>query len=204
MADWDNDGDLDLALVNGRVLRAASSPGKTAATLTEFWKPYAQSDQILLNDGDGKFRDISPANPDFSAVASVSRGLACGDMNNDGKLDLLVCDIDGAVRLYRNASQSSGRWLTVRAVDPTLNRDAYGAEIHVQAAGQRWMRLINPAYSYLTSNDPRAHFGLGEVDRIDSITVRWPDGSSELFSDENEVDRMVVLHRGRGKVDDQP
>ena len=69
----------------------------------------------------------------------------------------------------------------VRAVDPELNRDAYGAEVYVQAGERRWMRWINPGYSYLCSNDVRAHFGLGDVTKIDTIRVVWPDGETHVI-----------------------
>jgi hypothetical protein len=88
--------------------------------------------------------------------------------------------------------------LLVRAIDPNLKRDAYGAEIYVEAGAHRLMRWINPGYSYLSSNDPRAHFGLpADVDRIDRIRVIWPDGSEETFPG-GSLGREVTLRRGEG------
>jgi hypothetical protein len=84
-------------------------------------------------------------------------------------------------------------------VDPELGgRDAYGAEITVDAGGKRWWRLINPGSSYLCSNDPRAHFGLGPVQQVDAIHVLWPDGAKETF-DGCPADRPVVLRKGCGR-----
>ena len=101
-------------------------------------------------------------------AAAVSRGLACGDLDGDGALDLVVTCIGGKARVYRNVAPNRGHWLLVRAVDPDLGgRDAYGAEVTVKAEGRRWLRLINPGYSYLCSNDPRAHFGLGKAEKVD-------------------------------------
>jgi hypothetical protein len=85
----------------------------------------------------------------------------------------------------------------VRAYDPRLKRDAYGAEISVRAGLRRWVRWVNPAFSYVCSNDPRAHFGLGAAKRVDGIDVVWPDGTEGSFPGE-AVDRFVVLSRGEG------
>jgi hypothetical protein len=86
----------------------------------------------------------------------------------------------------------------VRAIDPALKRDAYGAEVTVRAGGKRWLGLINPGSSYLCSNDPRAHFGLGKVERVDSVHVVWPDGSEEAFAG-GPVDRVIGLRKGEGR-----
>ena len=193
-ADFDHDGALDLALVNGRVKRG---PPAADSSLPEFWRPYAERNQLYINDGHGKFRDISEANAAFCARAAVARGLAVGDIDNDGALDLLVTSVAGPARLYHNAAPKRGHWLMIRALDPALHRDAYGAEITVEAGGHRQMRWINPAYSYLCSNDPRAHFGLGDAARADAIGVVWPDGSEETFPG-TPADRLITLRKGEG------
>jgi hypothetical protein len=195
LADFDHDGALDLAVVNGRVGRG---PPVEAKTLGPFWSRYAQRNQLFVNDGRGKFRDISVPEESFCKTAAVSRGLACADVNGDGALDLLVTTIAGPARLYRNVSPKRGHWLLIRALDPALKRDAYGADITVYAGGRHWQRSINPSYSYLCSNDPRAHFGLGQVERVDSIEVIWPDGTAEGFPGQS-VDQIVVLRKGEGK-----
>ncbi len=129
----------------------------------------------------------------------MGRGLAYGDIDGDGALDLVVTSIAGPARVFRNVAPARGHWLIVRAVDPVLRRDAYGAEITVRAGGRRWVQYLNPGSSYLCSNDPRIHFGLGPVDRVDALEVVWPDGSEELFA-ETAVDRMVVVSKGKGKA----
>src|SRR5207244_3118830 len=129
----------------------------------------------------GHFRDVSATNEPLCRVPMVARGLACGDIRNVGALDLLVTRVDGRAHLFRNAVASRGHWLTVRAVDSALRRDAYGAEVTVRAGDRRWVRWLNPGYSYLSSNDPRAHFGLGAAPRADAIAVAWPDGTEEEF-----------------------
>ncbi len=197
LADFNHDGALDLALVNGRVSHGA---GQGGGDLDPFWRPYAERNQLFANVGDGRFRDLSPTDP-FGAQAAVSRGLACGDIDGDGALDLLVTAVAGPARLYRNVAPKEGHWLLVRAIDPAHNRDAYGAVITVSAGGRRWVGAVNPGQSYLCSNDPRAHLGLGAADRVDDIRVRWPDGdvSEETFAG-GAADRVLVLRRGEGHV----
>jgi hypothetical protein len=198
LGDFDNDGALDVAIVNGRVSRVKTTPdAATVAELGTVWAPYAERNQLFAGDGTGRFRDISPAQPGFCGRARVSRGLAVGDLNNDGGLDLLVTTVGGPARLYRNVAPHRGHWLLVRAVDPALKRDAYGAEVVVEAGGRHWHGWINPGSSYLCSNDPRAHFGLGAADRVEGITVRWPDGSAERFPG-RPADRVVLLKKGEG------
>jgi hypothetical protein len=199
LADFDCDGWPDLALVNGRVKRMpifgtdpAADPG-----LDRFWAPYAERNQLFANEGNGRFRDVSPQNSSFCGTARVARGLACGDVDGDGTPDLLVTTTAGPARLYRNVAPQRGHWLIVRAIDPSLRRDAYGAEILVRAGGRRWKSWINPGYSYLCSNDPRAHFGLGKADQVDAISVVWPDGVEETFPG-RAADQVVVLRKGVG------
>lgn len=198
MMDVDNDGDLDLFLANGRVTRETGPLPQFADGLPEFWQPYAQRDQVLLNR-DKRFIDASLENDALCQFAAVSRGMATADYNNDGRKDLLVTHIAGPPRLLLNVCSEAGHWLTVRAIDPTLNRDAYGAEVYVRAGEQQWMRWINPGYSFLCSNDPRAHFGLGESANVDEIRVIWPDGAEERFAG-GSIDREVTLRRGEGQM----
>jgi len=194
LTDFDLDGDLDLAFVNGRVKRGEQG-GPVAATVHAFWAPYAQRSQLFVNDG-GTFRDISAANASFCAEAMVGRGLAVGDIDNDGDLDLLTTSTGGPAKLYRNIAPRAGHWLTVRVTDSALGgRDAYGAEVAVHAGGRRHWRLANPGFSYLCSNDPRVHFGLGNSAAFDSIEVLWPDGTTQRFPG-GPADRAIELRKG--------
>jgi hypothetical protein len=219
-ADFDNDGALDLAVANGAIRRKpvprsnvqrAKSKARSGPTLdlgpwtlnpgiAPFWTPYAEPSQLFANTGEGRFREISAANPALCGEALVGRGLACGDLENDGAPDLLLIGLAGPARLLRNVAVPRGHWLGVRAVDPALgHRDAYGAEIVVQAGGRRWWRLVQPAYSYASSNDPRVQVGLGPVGTVDTIQVRWPDGLEERFPG-GPADRYLTLRRGSGTV----
>jgi hypothetical protein len=193
LADFDLDGDLDLAYVNGHVFRHAAAEGPAPA----FWRPYAQRNSLWENDGSGRFSSLAASAEPLCQQPHVSRALCCGDLDNDGDLDLLAAPTAGHVQLWRNVAPRRGHWLLVRAIDPAVSRDAYGAVVTVTAGTRKWQRLINPASSYLSSNDPRVHFGLGDAAQIDSISVRWPTGETELFPG-GEVDRPVEVRRSGG------
>jgi enediyne biosynthesis protein E4 len=195
LTDFDLDGALDLAVVNGRVLRGGSAKDSGLG----FWETYAERNQLFANDGAGKFRDVSPANPAFCGRWNVARGLACEDFDDDGAPDLLVTTIGGRARLFRNAAPNRGHWLKVRIFDPKWNRDAYGSEVIVQSGQHKWLRLINPAQSYLSSSSPCAFFGLGPKTQIDAILVTWPDGTTEKFPG-GAADRSIVLRKGEGRM----
>ena len=105
--------------------------------------------------------------------------------------------VAGPARLFRNMAPKRGHWLLVRAVDPALRRDAYGAAITVEAGTRRWIGYVNPGQSYLCSNDPRVHFGLGPARHVDRICVRWPDGTDERFRG-READQNITLEKGQG------
>ena len=145
---------------------------------------------------------MSAENGAFCRDAAVSRGLAYGDFDNDGGVDLLVTHVGSRAALYRNVAPKRGHWLLVRAIDPALHRDAYGARITVRADGRAFVRWVNPGSSYLCSNDPRAHFGLGRSTKIDVIEVLWPDGREEDFTGVS-IDEVLVLREGAGKASPQ-
>jgi hypothetical protein len=198
--DFDNDGALDLAIVNGRVSRLSTAKWSSPES---FWAQYGEPNQLFANNGQGSFRDVSLHNAPFCSHPAVSRGLAVGSLRGDGALDLVVTAIAGRARVFRNVAPKKGHWLLVRAVDPERGgRDAYGAEISVHVGGRSWKSWINPGQSYLCSNDPRAHFGLGPAAHFDAIQVRWPDGKPNAKRENfpgGPVDRIVVLRRGQGK-----
>ena len=194
--DYDHDGDLDLAVVNGRVTRG------TLLTETRppgHWDHYAEPNLLFENDGYGRFRNVSNPESAFCSELENSRGLAFGDVDNDGDTDLLVTTGGGRARLYRNDVMQKGHWLMIRAIDPDVRRDAIGAQISIVIGEKRFIRLIAPGYSYLSSCDPRAHFGLGASSAVDEILVRWPDGKRERFPGV-AADQIVTLKKDRAKL----
>jgi hypothetical protein len=193
LADFDHDGALDLVLVNGRVARGrAANP-----SLGPHWSRYAERNQLFAGNGSGSFTDISTTNQPLCGTSGVYRALVVADIDGDGALDLLVTAVGGPARLYRNVAPKRGHWLIVRAVDPALKRDAYGAEITVRAEGRCWVSGIYPGQGYLCSHEPRVHFGLGQAARVDAIEVRWPDGTREAFKGWS-ADQVVQLEKGKG------
>ena len=202
--DIDHDGTLDLAVVNGRVKRPDGAPlpkflpGGPPASASGFWAAYAERNQLFLNDGSGRFREFNSAAEHFTREARVGRGLAVGDIDNDGDLDLVVMNAAGPVQAFRNVAHKKGHWLTVRAIEPAVGgRDALGALVTLVAGERKWVRPVNAGGSYLSSSDPRTHFGLGPVEAIDRIEIIWPDGSDEVFEG-GDVDRFVTIEHGRG------
>jgi hypothetical protein len=211
LADFNHDGALDLVLVNGRVARGRPANSE----LGPYWSGYAERNRLFAGSGTGSFNDISTSNKPLCGSNGVYRALVAADIDGDGALDLLVTSVAGTARLYRNVAPKRGHWLLVRAVESLQGgrektvpsphageswgeeRDAYGAEITIQAGGKRRVSGIYPGQGYLCSHDPRVHFGLGPASQVDAIEVRWPDGARETFEG-GPADRVVRLVEGKG------
>ncbi|HSE39818.1 MAG TPA: CRTAC1 family protein [Acidobacteriota bacterium] len=189
--DFNHDGNLDVAVVNGRVTRGVLLTKKRTSS---FWDDYAEPNLLFENSGSRRFTKASSLTSDLQN----GRGMAFGDIDNDGDIDLLINNCGGSARLLRNDIHPKGHWISIRAIDPKLNRDAYGAKITISAAGKNIIRWVNPGYSYLTSNDPRVHFGLGAATTIDRIQALWPDGTSETFP-AVQADQILMLRKGSSK-----
>jgi enediyne biosynthesis protein E4 len=190
--DYDNDGRLDLFIVNGAVSIVESRRGGSA--------PYGQRNLLFHNEGRArKFRETSDvAGPAFQH-ADVGRGAAFGDIDNDGTVDVLVTNNAGPVRLLRNESGSGRHWLEVRLEGERSNRSGIGARVAVLRDGEEplWRRVHTDS-SYLSASDVRVHFGLGKNADVRSLMVHWPDGSKESWENVRP-DRVVVLRQGSGK-----
>lgn len=193
--DYDQDSDLDLAVVNGRVTRG---PLLTKNQPSGYWDDYAELNFLYRNDGTGHFTLAPEDAGTFASTIENSRGLAFGDVDNDGDIDLLVTNEGGPARLYRNDGKNKGHWLMIRVLDPALKRDAIGAEVTVFSGQKVQTRTVSPAYSYLCSNDPRVHFGLGSAQSVDKIVVRWIDGTEETFPGV-KADQFITLKKGSRK-----
>jgi hypothetical protein len=189
MLDFDNDGLLDLFEANGRVGLQSERLGDD---------PYAEPNILFRGVAAGRFEEVVPRGGTAAPLVATSRAAAFGDIDGDGGLDLLIVNRDGAPHLLRNVAARRGHWLVVRAVEEH-GRDALGAELTIRAGTRIVHRDVRAAYSYLASNDPRVHVGLGPAAQVDEIRVRWPDGALETFGP-LEADRIVLLRRGTGKT----
>lgn len=198
-ADFDLDGDLDLAWVNGLVRHSLPAQTPVQPGTDPFWHRYTQKPQLFANQGGGRFEDVSGRNPEFCGMAMVGRSLTVGDLNQDGAPDLLIGAIGGPAKLYRGRRPTDRHWLTLRLVEPRWGqRDAIGAEAFIRIGNRRQSRLLQPATSYLCSHEPTLHFGLGTATSIDEIEVQWADGSTEIFPG-GGVDQTRTLRHGEGK-----
>ncbi len=188
--DYDHDGDIDLAVANGRVNRGSMLARRDGRP--SWWDPYSEPNSFYANQGDGTFRDVTDDLLAVSESIEVSRGLAVGDVDDDGDLDILIVNAGGNPRLLRNDS-SDGHWVLIRVVDPELQRDAIGADLTLWAGGIARRAIVGPAYSYLSTNDPRVHFGLGEETAIDSLRILWPGGAATIH--QVDIDRSVTIQK---------
>jgi enediyne biosynthesis protein E4 len=189
--DADHDGDVDLAVVNGRVMRGEVQPG---AALGPHWNEYAERNQVFLNDGKGRFSEGGAGG--FGDHVEVGRALAAADLDGDGDLDLVMTGVATPARVFENV-RTAGHWLKVRATDERLRRDAFGAKVIVRAGNTRQQRLVGSATSYFTSCAAPLHFGLGAAAEFDRIEVIWPGGERESFPG-GPADREIVVVRGKG------
>lgn len=171
--DYDNDGQLDLIVGNGHVdpFIADAAPETT----------YRERKLLFRNQGNGRFRDASEALGDL-AEERVTRGLAVGDFDNDGRVDVLDNSHNLPARLYRNVGKESGHFVTFRLEGVQSNRDATGALVWVTVAGRRRVAEVRNGSSYASTSDRRLHFGLGAAARIDKVEVRWPSGRHQTFA----------------------
>jgi hypothetical protein len=175
IADLDNDGDSDLVIANGHIYPQVDRQ-------PQFGMSFRQRNLLLENVGNGRFRDATDgAGPGFQ-VAESSRGLAAGDYDNDGDLDLLFSNQDAPPTLLRNDS-SGGSWLAVRLVPAPGRPDPFGARVTVETAAGRQVQVLTSGGSYVSSHDPRLHFGLGKAASARRVTVKWPDGDRTELRD---------------------
>ena len=189
--DYDNDGWLDLLVVNGHVYPQVERAGLTTK--------YAQRKLLYRNNRDGTFADVvSTAGPALNEP-SVSRGSAAGDLDNDGDVDVVINNLDGAPTILRNDGGNRGNFLVVDLDTRAANRGAIGAIVTVRAGGQVQRAERRSGDSYLSHSDPRLHFGLGTQTKVDSIEVRWPDGTVQRFG-EMQANRFVRIVKGNSEV----
>jgi hypothetical protein len=178
--DYDNDRDLDLFVSNGNAHHE-----------------YTEEDVLAANDGNGKFTDVAKSSGGYFAEKYVGRGTAYADYDNDGDVDILVINLNGAPTLLRNDGGNRNHWIEVDARLAGGKRTAIGARVTVTADGVRQTRDVVAVMGYLSQGDPRVHFGLGPSTRVDRIEIRWPDRTVTRLDDVAADQVLKVIQKGR-------
>lgn len=189
--DLDNDGWLDLIAVSGHVYPQVDSLPSGGG--------YREPKLLHLNQQDGTFCDASDLAGAAMKQHRVSRGLAVGDLFNDGNMDVVVGDIDGAPMVLRNRGISGRHWVSFELAGVKSNRLALNARISIVAGGMTQTDEIHSGGSYLSQNDLRVHFGLGSADKIQRVTIHWPSGKIETLND-IAADKFYSVLEGQGIV----
>jgi hypothetical protein len=186
--DYDNDGWPDIFVGTGHVLDNIERY-HTGVT-------WAEPKQIFRNLGGGVFADVSKQlGPDVQR-ATVTRGLAAGDYDNDGDLDIVMNNNGGAPQLLRNDGGNAGHWMEILLVGSKSNRDGVGARVKLKAGDRTWTDQRKGGMSYQSAQDPRLHFGLGSRTKVDALEVRWPSGAMTQMADVAS-DQILTIREGR-------
>jgi enediyne biosynthesis protein E4 len=183
------DGRLDIAVANGHI-------DETVRTIRGN-VGYAQAAQLFLNQGGGKFEDVAAEVGGGFDRPKVGRGLAVGDFDRDGDLDVLLTTNNGGAYLYRNDVTNSYRSIRFRLVGTKSNRDAIGATVRVFANGQQQTRMVRSGSSYLSQSELPVTFGLGTTERIERVVVDWPSGGKEEY-EQLAAGRTFQIVEGKG------
>jgi len=186
--DVDHDGRRELLMINGHVYPEVD---KTLETR------YRQPRLLYWNIGQGRFKDVSQVSgPGISDTSWSSRGAAVGDLDNDGSLEIVISNMGSRPSLLKNFGPRKN-WLLAQCQGVSDNRDAVGARVSLFVGGRRVSAEVQTGTSYLSQNDSRLHFGLGDARTYDRIEVRWPGGGVETFAG-GPANRIVLLRQGAG------
>jgi len=170
--DYDNDTWPDVIVVNGHVYPQLDKVKLGASA------GYRQRKLLYHNRGDGTFEEVAARYGPVLMDERVSRGLAAGDLDDDGGIDVVINDLDGSPQILHNELSPRGGWIIVKLIGKAPNTDAIGAVITVTTGTTRQRAVVQSGTSYLSQNDMRQHFGLGAATTVDSIEVLWPDGTT--------------------------
>ena len=188
--DYDNDGWLDLLMINGHIYPIADQ---------EDWgTSYKERPQLFHNTRDGAFEEVAPVRGSGLAVVIPGRGAAFGDLFNDGKIDVIVNPEDGPPTLLRNVNSDHHHWVELKLEGgPKSPRDAVGATVYLTANGMRHREDVMSGGSYVSTNDQRLHFGLGDASDGGTAEIHWPSGARESVK-VPAIDRILTITEGKG------
>jgi enediyne biosynthesis protein E4 len=188
--DFDNDSWPDLLLVNGHVYPEVDKQ--------KLGSSYEEPRILYHNDGAGKFEDISDRAGSGITTPHAGRGLAVGDLWNDGKMSAVISNMNAPPSLLVNRVRSTNHWVGIRTVGTTSNRDGIGARLAVKSGARTLVDEVRSGSSYNSNHDMRVHFGLGSAAKVEYLDVRWPSGLMERFAD-LPVDKISTVKEGTGK-----
>jgi hypothetical protein len=182
--DYDNDGWKDLFIAQSHVMDTIQ--------VNEPNLHYREAPLLLHNEEGKKFSDVSATSGDVFHQQWAGRGLAIGDINNDGKVDVVVTSNDGPAWVLLNHVETINHWVTLNLVGTKSNRDGIGAQVKISTNGGDQFATVTTSSSYQSSSDKRMHFGLGTADSIGEIEIRWPSGIRQLIKDV-KADQVVKI-----------
>jgi enediyne biosynthesis protein E4 len=189
--DFDNDGWLDLFLVNGHIYPQVDA--------LEVGAKYREPKLLFLNQHDGSFRNISKFAGPAIQIPQVSRGAAFGDLFNDGRIDAVVENLDGSPMILRNQGGKQNHWISFELAGSKSNRLALNARVRVVAGDLTQSGEVRSGGSYLSQNDLRVHFGLGNKEKLDKVEIRWPSGKVDTLAN-LPADHFYTVLEGEGVV----
>jgi hypothetical protein len=188
--DYDNDGWLDLMFVNGHIYPAADK--------LDWGTSYNQRPLLFRNLRNGKFEEVLPVKGSGLAQIISGRGAAFGDLFNDGRMDVVINAIEGPPVLLRNVNPDHHHWVELKLVGgPKSPREAVGATVYLTANGMRQRQDVLSSGSYVSTNDPRPHFGLGDATDAGTAEIHWPSGARENVK-LPALDRIFTITEGHG------
>jgi hypothetical protein len=192
--DYDNDGWLDLFIANGHVYPEVEKSSQSAH--------YKQINSLFHNEGNGKFVETTKQSGNGFQTPYVGRGVAFADFDNDGFMDLVVGNNGDPPLLLHNGGGNGNHFLNFKLVGVKSNRDAMGARIRVAAGGISQIREIAGGGSYLSQSDLRANFGLGKATRAETVEVKWPSGTRQVFQNVS-ADKFYLVEEGKEQLGPQ-